>query len=124
MWFVSLVGFAFAEDTVDPFSEPDEALLFKQERQVVTVAARYAQTVEQAPSIVTLITAEDILQLGYRTLSDALRSIPGVYIASSKESRQLAWVRRAAAAAASRGQRAQRRLRACGRTRFCARLPP
>ncbi len=88
--FFSLFSYA---EPVDPFSEPDEALSFRQERQVVTVAARYAQTIEEAPSIVRVITADDILQQGFRTLSDVLRTIPGVYVASSKESRQLGWFR-------------------------------
>lgn len=83
---------AFAEP-IDPFTIPDEAQRFRQERQVVTVAARYAQTIEEAPSIVRVITADDILQQGFRTLSDVLRTIPGVYVASSKESRQLGWFR-------------------------------
>ena len=87
---LSLTSFA---DPVDPFTEPDEALSFRKDRQVVTVAARYAQTIEEAPSIVTLITSEDILQQGFRTLSDVLRTIPGVYVTSSKESRQLGWFR-------------------------------
>lgn len=80
-------------DPIDPFTIPDEAQSFRQERQVVTVAARYAQTIEEAPSIVRVITADDILQQGFRTLSDVLRTIPGVYVASSKESRQLGWFR-------------------------------
>ena len=82
----------FAEP-VDPFTVPDEALSFRQERQVVTVAARYAQTLEEAPSIVRVISADDILQQGFRTLSDVLRTIPGVYVPSSNESRQLGWFR-------------------------------
>ena len=63
------------------------------ERKVVTVATRYAQTVEQAPSIVTVITAADIRQFGYRKVTDILQSIPGIYIKTSKEGRDLAWFR-------------------------------
>ena len=55
---------AFAEP-IDPFTIPDEAQRFRQERQVVTVAARYAQTIEEAPSIVRVITADDIVQQGF-----------------------------------------------------------
>ena len=78
---------------VDPFEEADDTDLFLLERQVVTVASRYAQTLEEAPSIITVITDEDIRMMGYRTLSDVLRPIPGVYMSMSKESRSLAWFR-------------------------------
>lgn len=77
----------------DPFAEPDESQLFRAEQELVTVASRYAQTVRQAPSIVTVVTAGDIRRAGHRTLSDVLRSLPGIYISVSKESRGLAWFR-------------------------------
>ena len=80
---------AFAEP-IDPFTIPDEAQRFRQERQVVTVAARYAQTIEEAPSIVRVITADDIVQQGFRTLSDVLRTIPGVYVALQRSRGSLA----------------------------------
>lgn len=78
---------------VDPYLEPPQSGLSFVEREVVTVASRYAQTLEQAPSIVSVITAEEIRMLGYRNLTDVLRSIPGIYISVSKESRHLAWFR-------------------------------
>ena len=78
---------------VDPFKEPDESELFKAEQRVVTVASRYAQTVEQAPSIVTVVTDREIRSRGYRTLTDVLREIPGIFVTESKESRDLAWFR-------------------------------
>ena len=86
-------GRARAAEPVDPFSEPDEAELFRAEQRVVTVASRYAQTVDQAPSIVTVVTDSEIRARGYRTLSDVLREIPGIYVTVSKESRGLAWFR-------------------------------
>ena len=78
---------------VDPYLESQDADLSFIERDVVTVASRYAQTLEQAPSIVSVITAEEMRVLGYRNLTDVLRSIPGIYISVSKESRHLAWFR-------------------------------
>ena len=57
------LSIAFAEP-VNPFEEPDEADRFQLERQVVTVAARYAQTIEQAPSIVTVISSQELDELG------------------------------------------------------------
>ncbi len=84
---------AGAERPVDPFEEPDESELFRAEQQLVTVASRYAQTVRQAPSIVTVVSAGDIRRSGHRTLSDVLRSLPGIYVSTAKESRDLAWFR-------------------------------
>lgn len=77
----------------DPFAEPDESELFRAEQELVTVATRTAQTVRQAPSIVTVVSAGDIRRAGHRTLSDVLRALPGIYISVAKESRDLAWFR-------------------------------
>ncbi len=82
-----------AGGVVDPFEEPDESALFRAEERVVTVASRYAQAVEQAPSIVTVVTDREIRSRGHRTLSDLLRSLPGVFITVSQEGRNLAWFR-------------------------------
>ena len=45
----------------------------------VTTASRYDQKVSEAPSSVTVITAENIKNYGYRTLADILRSVRGFY---------------------------------------------
>lgn len=75
---------------VNPFEEPDESELFRLDEQLVTVASRYAQTLRKAPSIVTLITAEQVRQRGYRTLSDVLRDLPGIYVWKTPEGRDIA----------------------------------
>lgn len=46
----------------------------------ISTAAKYSQTVTEAASAVTIITAEDIKQYGYRTLGEALASVNGFYI--------------------------------------------
>ncbi|RME26402.1 MAG: TonB-dependent receptor [Deltaproteobacteria bacterium] len=84
---------AMAGRPVNPFDEPDESELFRTEQELVTVASRYAQTVRQAPSIVTVVSAGDIRRSGFRTLSEVLGSLPGIYISVAKESRDLAWFR-------------------------------
>lgn len=78
---------------VNPFKEADESEMFRLDEQLVTVASRYAQTVRQAPSIVTVITSEEIRSRGFRTVSEALRSLPGIYIWTSPEGRDLAAIR-------------------------------
>lgn len=42
-------------------------------------ASKYEQLVTEAPSSVTVVTAEEIKRYGYRTLADILRSVPGFY---------------------------------------------
>jgi len=42
-------------------------------------ASRFVQDVKEAPSAVTILTASDIKTYGWRTLAEALRSLPGLY---------------------------------------------
>jgi outer membrane receptor for ferrienterochelin and colicins len=48
--------------------------------KVVVTASKTSQTIEQAPSIIDVITADEIRQRGYATVGEALRSITGVSI--------------------------------------------
>jgi iron complex outermembrane receptor protein len=43
-------------------------------------ASRFAQKMSEAPSAVSVVTAEDIKLFGYRTLADILRSMRGLYV--------------------------------------------
>ncbi len=54
--------------------------------QVVTVsgASSYQQKVTEAPSSVSVITADDIQKFGYRTLADILRSVRSFYITNDR----------------------------------------
>jgi iron complex outermembrane receptor protein len=70
----------------DRKTSPDQYLrglsleeLMEIEVQTVVSASRYRQKVSEAPSSVTIITAEDIRKFGYRTLADILRSVRGFY---------------------------------------------
>jgi outer membrane cobalamin receptor len=60
---------------------PLEQLL---ELQVVTSASRFAQAIAEAPSAVVVLTAQDIRDHGWRTLSDALASLPGLYATNDR----------------------------------------
>lgn len=46
----------------------------------VYAASRYYQSTSEAPSAVTVITAQEIREHGYRTLADILRNVPGFYV--------------------------------------------
>lgn len=61
-------------------AEPDIALDVEREidlANVVTSAAKGVTTVQEAPSIITIITAEEIRARGYRFINQALQQIPG-----------------------------------------------
>ena len=90
---VATAAFAQAPEAVNPFDEADESAMFRMDEELVTVASRYAQTLRKAPSIVALVTADQIRTRGYRTLSDVLRQLPGFYLWKSPEGRDLAAVR-------------------------------
>jgi len=64
-----------ANDPKDVFEMSLEELM---EVEVYT-ASKYKQKVSEAPSSVTIITADDIKKYGYRTLADILRSARGFY---------------------------------------------
>jgi outer membrane receptor for ferrienterochelin and colicins len=46
---------------------------------VVSTASKFPQEVREAPAAITVVTAEEILRLGHRTLADVLRSVRGLY---------------------------------------------
>jgi outer membrane cobalamin receptor len=63
--------------------QADELDLLAQENLVYS-AARYAQTIAETPANVSIISRDDIRRYGYRNVSDALKSLPGVYDAASQ----------------------------------------
>jgi outer membrane receptor for ferrienterochelin and colicin len=46
----------------------------------VTAASRVTETVEDAPSSVSIITAQDLRAMGYPTIVEAVRGVRGVYV--------------------------------------------
>lgn len=46
----------------------------------VVTASKFAQKANEAPSSVTVVTADDIRTFGYRSLGDVLRSVRGTYV--------------------------------------------
>jgi outer membrane receptor protein involved in Fe transport len=52
--------------------------------EVVTSASKFAQSVASAPSAVQVITAEEIRRYGWRTVAEALQSLPGLYFSTDR----------------------------------------
>jgi len=62
-------------------SAADTSLLFVgEDLSVLTIASRRAETPEQAPAVAHVITREQMEQSGFRTLGEALSSLPGFHI--------------------------------------------
>lgn len=57
-----------------------------QAEAMVSIATRHETPIDKAPSIITVITAEEIKNLGYRTFSEILRTIPGFEIFKEADS--------------------------------------
>jgi iron complex outermembrane receptor protein len=63
-------------------AEPDLKLLYENE-EVVEIATGTAKPIHLAPSVASVITAKDIKAMGWRTLDEALESVPGLHVAPS-----------------------------------------
>ena len=66
------------ETTPDPLPAYEEEIFFEDISSVYT-ASKYEQPLSEAPSLVTLITADEISRFGYRTLAEILESVRGFY---------------------------------------------
>jgi iron complex outermembrane receptor protein len=76
---------AFAEELDLPddlFSAEEEALF--QDIPSVYSASKYEQKITKAPSSISIVTAEEIKQYGYRTLADILMSLRGFFATNDR----------------------------------------
>jgi len=60
----------------------DELMEFKVD--LVYGASRYEQKVTRAPASVSIVTADEISKLGYRSLAEVLRGVRGMYVADDR----------------------------------------
>ncbi|HLO61348.1 MAG TPA: TonB-dependent receptor, partial [Azonexus sp.] len=72
----SCVGASAAE----PAMEEEDLALAYGDKNFVSIATGTRQPVRKAPSTATVITAEDIANIGARTLSEALETVPGLHV--------------------------------------------
>ena len=57
-----------------------EEIKWLQAESMITIATRHKTPINKAPSIVTVITSKQIKQMGFRTLIDVLKIVPGFYV--------------------------------------------
>jgi iron complex outermembrane receptor protein len=81
--FALLMAFATGGVCAAGREDGDFLDLLDQENQVFA-ASRYVQTLAETPANVSVISHDDITLFGYRTIADALYSLPGFYNAASQ----------------------------------------
>jgi iron complex outermembrane receptor protein len=76
LFFIQFFTVSFLSAKYSEERKGKEELLLFQEIKVVS-ASRYEQSLNDAPSSVTIITDQDIKHYGYKTLADVLRDVEG-----------------------------------------------
>ncbi len=72
-----------AQTAASPAS--DSLRIWLASQRLVFSASRYAQNASEAPASVTIITADEIRQQGYRTLADILGAVRGIFTYYDRE---------------------------------------
>ena len=82
--FCSNLVFAQANHTINNSEDLTDLSLEDLMKVTVVSASKFPQSSTQAPSAVQVLTAEDIRLNGWRTLAEALDSLPGLYASNDR----------------------------------------
>ncbi len=95
--FIALAGLgSLAAHAQGPARDEEEdalARLLMLQKAEVQSTTKTARRLQDAPGIVTTITAREIEESGARTLADLLKRIPGVQIADNRANVLMVWIR-------------------------------
>lgn len=88
---IGITGLSFAQEKTSSDAKNQlllEELLRQPIKQVprdveVSTASRFAQSTAQAPSTTYIITADEIAHFGFRSMSDILSALPGIFTISN-----------------------------------------
>jgi outer membrane receptor for ferrienterochelin and colicins len=84
LWLMIFLLFAVTANSQERPKDLGEATLEELGNIQVYSASKHLQSASDAPSSVTVITADEIQKYGYRTLADILQSVRGFYITSDR----------------------------------------
>lgn len=78
---LAMAGHSHAQETsAEELSHLTELSLEQLLAVKVTGASKFSQNPSDAPSLISVLTAEEFHRYGWRTLADALRSVQGMYV--------------------------------------------
>jgi iron complex outermembrane receptor protein len=81
-------SFAAAQQPTPPPKRSIDTLTMDLERlmniEIVVAGSKRAQEARDVPSFVSVVTAAEIKEHGYRTLADVLRTLPGFYVSNDR----------------------------------------
>lgn len=81
LFLAGSTSFALAQ----PLAEEEDLALAYGDKSFVSIATGARQQVRKAPSVATVITAEDIASMGATSVDEALESVPGLHVSHSTQ---------------------------------------
>ncbi|MBS1143758.1 MAG: TonB-dependent receptor [Proteobacteria bacterium] len=74
------LALSLGEQAICQTDEEEDLALAYGDRNFVSIATGSKQLLRKAPSVATVITAQDIANMGARTVDEALESVPGLHV--------------------------------------------
>jgi len=91
--FLLLAGTALSVPAGEPEAGDEYLALFYKQSELASAATRRLESIRTAPATMRVFTAEEIRDLGARTLSDLLNTVSSVVVTTQTNSRDSVWIR-------------------------------